>query len=156
MSEQNINEESYEIDLNDISESNGSSTGGLVGKSSVKEVIEAASGVDPSRFWVIMMIALIIALSSVVMFGGGYLVNQISKKEVELEKKEILVESLRKEIKDCPQNTLDNLKKQQQAIEDLKANVLQDRALIKEINVIKKQDINELKKINTKLKDVVK
>ena len=63
---------------------------------------------------------------------------------------------MRKEIKDCTQNTLDNLKKQQQAIEDLKANVLEDRALIKEINVMKTQDINELKKINTKLKDVVK
>ena len=53
MSEQNINEESYEIDLNDMSESNGSSTGGLVGKSSVKEVIDTSD--DKQNVYVVII-----------------------------------------------------------------------------------------------------
>lgn len=148
MSEQNINneEESYEIPSNDMSESNSGE--GLVGKSSVKEVIEAASGIDPTRFWIVFMVGLVIALASTLMFGGGYIVKQV-------EIKDNVITGLRQELKDCPEKTLTDLKKQNEVIEQLRNNVLYNSSRINEIQIDTKNDINSLKETNKKLKNAV-
>ena len=148
MSEQNINneEQSYEIPSNDMSES--SEGGGLVGKSSVKEVIEAASGIDPTRFWIVFMVGLVISLASIIMFGGAYILKQNDIKDA-------TIVGLRQELKDCPEKTLMDLKRQNEAIEQLRNNVLYNSSRINEIKIDTKDDINSLKEINKKLKTAV-
>ena len=146
MSEQDLNnEERYEMPENDLSEN--SENGGLVGKSPVKEIIDSAGAVDPSRFWIVFMVALILALAAVIVFAGGYLVDQGKDKD-----KEIV--ELRKELKDCPQKTLNDLKRQQQDIEDLKNSVLYNNSRIQEIKQEKLQDVKEEKEMNAKLKNI--
>ena len=146
MSEQDLNnEERYEMPENDLSEN--SESGGLVGKSPVKEIIDSAGAVDPSRFWIVFMVALILALAAVIVFAGGYLVDQGKDKD-----KEIV--ELRKELKDCPQKTLNDLKRQQQDIEDLKNSVLYNNSRIQEIKQEKLQDVKEEKEMNVKLKNI--
>lgn len=147
MSEQDLNnEERYEMPENDLSEN--SENGGLVGKSPVKEIIDSAGAVDPSRFWIVFMVALILALTAVIVFAGGYLVDQGKNKD-----KEIV--ELRKELKDCPQKTLDDLKKQQDAIDALKQNALYDQEKIQSIKKEKQEDLDRLEKINNQLKTQV-
>lgn len=145
MSEQNLNEERYNIPTNDLEEAPDKS-GGLLGKSSIKEVIEAASGIDPSRFWIVFMVALILSLAAVVTLGGGYLVEQGKAKD-----KEIL--TLRQEIKDCPEKTLDDFRKQQETIDALRRGVINDSERIQQI---KSEKINDLQKLEVINKQVTK
>ena len=146
MSEQNINNESYdEIPTNDINISSKDSS--LIGGSSVAETINAAGGVDPSRFWVVFMIALIIALASTVTLGGGYLVNQLNKKDVE-------ISALRVKLEECPQKALYDLQKQQRAIEEIKQNVINNSNRIQEIKYERLKDVKNLEQMDKKLKSV--
>ena len=146
MSEQNINNESYdEIPTNDINTSSKDSS--LIGGSSVAETINAAGGVDPSRFWVVFMIALIIALASTIAFGGGYLVKQLDKKDIE-------IAALRVKLEECPQKALDDLQKQQRAIEEIKQNVINNSNRIQEIKYEKLKDVKNLEQMDKKLESV--
>lgn len=145
MSEQDINtEETYEIPSNDMGGDKGEGGSGLVSKSSIKEVIEAASGIDPSRFWIIFMVALVIALAGVITFGGGYLVEQGKQKDKD-------IAALRIELKECPQKTFEDLRKQQEAIDALKSGAIYDRDRIQQIKEEKIQDLNKLKIIDNQL-----
>ena len=146
MSEQDINNESYdEIPTNDINTSSKDSS--LIGGSSVAETINAAGGVDPSRFWVVFMIALIIALASTVGFGGGYLIKQLDKKDTE-------ISALRVKLEECPQKALDDLQKQQRAIEEIKQNVINNSNRIQEIKYEKLKDVKNLEQMDKKLESV--
>lgn len=150
MSEQDLNnqeEPNYEIPENDISENLNNS--GLVGKSSVKEVIDAASGIDPTRFWIVFMVVLIIALASTIMFGGGYLIKQGDIKD------NTIVE-LRKELKECPQKTLNDLKQQQRDIEELRNSVIYNSNRIQEIKQDKIEDVTDEKNMKNKLENINK
>lgn len=139
MQDEELNNEGYEIPTENIGEDVK-----LVQRSTVAEVITAASNVDPSRFWIVFMIALILALTSAVVFGGGYLVDQGKKKDHE-------ITELRKELKACPEATLENFKKQQQAIDELKSGLLENRGRIQEIKKEKIEEVNNLKHIEKKL-----
>lgn len=144
MSEQDLNnEKAYEMQENDIP--NSSNSEGLVGKSTVKEIIDSAGNIDPSRFWIVFMIALILGLASIIIFAGGYLIDQGNQKD-----KDIAV--LRTELKDCPDKTLEDLKKQQEAIDALKQNALYDQMRIQEIKNQKEADLKKLEKIDNQLK----
>lgn len=146
MSEQNINNESYdEIPTNDINTSSKDLP--LIGGSSVTDTINAAGGVDPSRFWVVFMIALIIALASTIAFGGGYLVKQLDKKDIE-------IAVLRVKLEECPQKALDDLQKQQRAIEEIKQNVINNSNRIQEIKYERLKDVKNLEQMNKKLESV--
>lgn len=147
MSEQDLNNnESYpEIPSNDMSET---SDKGLVGKSSVGDIITAASGIDPTRFWIVFMVGLVIALASIIMFGGGYILKQS-------EIKDNTILALRQELKDCPEKTLIDLKKQTEAIDQLRNNVLYNSSRINEIKTDAREDIQDLKEVNKKLKNVI-
>lgn len=144
MSEQDLNNEPpYEIPSNDLSDKSPTG-GGLVGGSEVKDIIDSAAGVDPSRFWIVFMIAIIIALAATVIGGGKYLMNQGEKKDTE-------ITELRKELKECPEKALDQILRQQQTIEDIKAGTISNGTRIQQIKKEKTEEINELKKINTTL-----
>ena len=148
MSENDINNESYdEIPTNDtdISKSDRS----IIGGSSVADTINAAGGVDPSRFWVVFMIALIIALAAIITFGGGYLVKQLDKKDEE-------IATLRVKLEECPQKTLDDLQRQQQAIEDIKQGVISNANRIKELKLEKTEDVENLEQLDKKLENATR
>lgn len=148
MSEHDINNESYdEIPTNDINTSKSDKS--LIGGSPVADTINAAGGVDPSRFWVVFMIALIIALASTIAFGGGYLVKQLDKKDDEIAK-------LRVKLEDCPQKTLDDLQRQQQAIEDIKQGVISNANRIKELKLEKTEDVENLEQLDKKLENATR
>lgn len=147
MPEQDINNEYPEIPTNDMNEDSGGK--GLVGQSQVKDIIDSASGIDPTRFWIVFMVALIIGLASTLVFGGHYLVNQGENKDVE-------IATLRKEIKECPQKTLEDLKKQQETIEQLRTGAINDSYRIQEIKKEKTENLERLQLINNKLINEVK
>lgn len=149
MPEQDINhqEQNYEIPENDMSENSNNS--GLVGKSSVKEVIEAASGIDPTRFWIVFMVGLIIALASTIMFGGAYVIKQG-------ENKDAVILDLRKELKECPQKTLNDLKQQQRDIEELRNGVIYNSNRIKEMKQDETEDLTDEKTMKEKLENINK
>lgn len=148
MSEQDINNESYdEIPTNDIDISKSDKS--LIGGSSVADTINAAGGVDPSRFWVVFMIALIIALAAIITFGGGYLVEQLDKKDDE-------IAILRVKLEDCPQKTLEDLQRQQQAIEDIKQGVISNTNRIKELKLEKTKDVENLEQLDKKLENATR
>lgn len=147
MPEQNINNEqnTYQIPENDVS---NTSDNGLIGKSSVENIITAAAGIDPTRFWIVFMVGLIIALASTIMFGGAYVIKQG-------ENKDAVILDLRKELKECPEKTLIDLKKQTEAIDQLRNSVLYNSSKIDEIKTDTREDIRDLKEVNNKLKTVV-
>ena len=148
MSEQDINNESYdEIPTNDIDISKSDKS--LIGGSSVADTINAAGGVDPSRFCVVFMIALIIALAAIITFGGGYLVEQLDKKDDE-------IAILRVKLEDCPQKTLEDLQRQQQAIEDIKQGVISNTNRIKELKLEKTKDVENLEQLDKKLENATR
>ena len=148
MSENDINNESYdEIPTNDIDISKSDRS--IIGGSSVADTINAAGGVDPSRFWVVFMIALIIALAAIITFGGGYLVKQLDKKDEE-------IATLRVKLEECPQKTLDDLQRQQQAIEDIKQGVISNANRIKELKLEKTEDVENLEQLDKKLENATR
>lgn len=147
MSEQDINNEYPEMPTNNMNEDSGGT--GLVGQSQVKDIIDSAAGIDPTRFWIVFMVALIIGLASTLVFGGRYLVNQGENKDVE-------ITTLRQEIKECPQKTLEDLKKQQETIEQLRTGAINDSYRIQEIKKEKTENLERLQLINNKLINEVK
>ena len=148
MSENDINNESYdEIPTNDIDISKSDKS--IIGGSSVADTINAAGGVDPSRFWIVFMIALIISLATIITFGGGYLVKQLDKKDNE-------IATLRVKLEDCPQKTLDDLQRQQQAIEDIKQGVISNANRLKELKLEKTKDVENLEQLDKKLENATR
>lgn len=148
MSENDINNESYdEIPTNDINPSKSDKS--IIGGSSVADTINAAGGVDPSRFWIVFMIALIISLAAIITFGGGYLVKQLDKKDNE-------IVTLRVKLEDCPQKTLYDLQRQQQAIEDIKQGVISNANRLKELKLEKTEDVENLEQLDKKLENATR
>ena len=125
MPEQDINSnEPYEMPTNDMSSNPNDSN--LIRGSSIADTINAAGGIDPTRFWIVFMVGLIIALASTIMFGGAYVIKQG-------ENKDTVILDLRKELKECPQKTLNDLKQQQRDIEELRNGVIYNGNRIQEI-----------------------
>ena len=148
MPEQDINSnEPYEMPTNDMSSNPNDSN--LIGGSPIADTINAAGGIDPTRFWIVFMVGLIIALASTIMFGGGYLIKQGDIKD------NTIVE-LRKELKECPQKTLNDLKQQQRDIEELRNGVIYNGNRIEEIKQDKIEDVIDEKNMKEKLENINK
>lgn len=148
MPEQDINSnEPYEIPTNDMSSNPNDSN--LIGGSSIADTINAAGGIDPTRFWMVFMVGLIIALASTIMFGGAYVIKQG-------ENKDAVILDLRKELKECPQKTLNDLKQQQRHIEELRNGVIYNSNRIKEMKQDKTEDLTDEKTMKEKLENINK
>ena len=148
MPEQDINSnEPYEMPTNDMSSNTNDSN--LIGGSSIADTINAAGGIDPTRFWIVFMVGLIIALASTIMFGGAYVIKQG-------ENKDAIILDLRKELKECPQKTLNDLKQQQRDIEELRNGVIYNSNRIKEMKQDKTEDLTDGKTMKEKLENINK
>ena len=149
MPEQDINNEhSYpEMPSNDMKDDSGGK--GLVGQSQVKDIIDSVSGVDPSRFWMVVIILIGLLLAGSISGGLYYLITQNKELKAEIVKKDL-------EIKECPQKTLEDLKKQQGTIEQLRTGAINDSYRIQEIKKEKTENLERLQLINNKLINEVK
>lgn len=113
------------------------------------DIITASSNIDPSKFWIVFMVLLIMALASTVMFGGGYLVEQGREKDKK-------ITQLEKDLRECPNKTLEDLKKQQQAIEEIRSGLLLDRGRVNKMENSTSDDVQKLQEIDVKLNNKLK
>ena len=140
MSEPQINEnelQNYEIPITDLT-SEGNNP--ILSPSTGADVITAVGGVTPERFWMVFMVIISIALGLFIFIGGGYLANEISSKNNE-------IVQLKKELKECPEETLNRIKEEQLKFQELKEIVKLDSAKIDNALTKKKQRLKSLKEI---------
>ena len=140
MSEPQINEnelQNYEIPITDLT-SEGNNP--ILSPSTGADVITAIGGVTPERFWMVFMVIISIALGLFTFIGGGYLANEISSKNSE-------INQLKKELKECPEETLNRVKEEQLKFQELKEIVKSDSAKINSALIKKKERLKNLKEI---------
>ena len=140
MSEPQINEnelQNYEIPITDLT-SEGNNP--ILSPSTGADVITAIGGVTPERFWMVFMVIISIALGLFTFIGGGYLANEISSKNSE-------INQLKKELKECPEETLNRIKEEQLKFQELKEIVKSDSAKINSALIKKKERLKNLKEI---------
>ena len=140
MSEPQVNNDelqNYEIPITDLT-SDGNNP--ILSPSTGADVITAVGGVTPERFWMVFMVIISIALGLFIFIGGGYLANEISTKNNE-------IIQLKKELKECPEETLNRIKEEQLKFQELKEIVKLDSAKIDNALTKKKQRLKSLKEI---------
>ena len=140
MSETQINEnelQNYEIPITDLT-SEGNNP--ILSPSTGADVITAIGGVTPERFWMVFMVIISIALGLFTFIGGGYLANEISSKNSE-------INQLKKELKECPEETLNRIKEEQLKFQELKEIVKSDSEKIDSALIKKKERLKSLKEI---------
>lgn len=140
MSEPQINEnelQNYEIPITDLT-SEGNNP--ILSPSTGADVITAVGGVTPERFWMVFMVIISIALGLFIFIGGGYLANEISSKNNE-------IIQLKKELKECPEETLNRIKEEQLKFQELKEIVKSDSVKINSALIKKKERLKNLKEI---------
>ena len=129
--------QNYEIPITDLT-SDGNNP--ILSPSTGADVITAVGGVTPERFWMVFMVIISIALGLFIFIGGGYLANEISSKNNE-------IIQLKKELKECPEETLNRIKEEQLKFQELKEIVKLDSAKIDNTLTKKKQRLKTLKEI---------
>ena len=140
MSEPQINEnelQNYEIPITDLT-SEGNNP--ILSPSTGADVITAIGGVTPERFWMVFMVIISIALGLFTFIGGRYLANEISSKNNE-------IIQLKKELKECPEETLNRIKEEQLKFQELKEIVKSDSVKINSALIKKKERLKNLKEI---------
>ena len=140
MSEPQVNNDelqNYEMPITDLTSDGGNP---ILSPSTVADVITAVGGVTPERFWMVFMVIISIALGLFIFIGGGYLANEISSKNNE-------IIQLKKELKECPEETLNRIKEEQLKFQELKEIVKLDSAKIDNALAKKKQRLKSLKEI---------
>ena len=140
MSEPQINEnelQNYEIPITDLT-SEGNNP--ILSPSTGADVITAVGGVTPERFWMVFMVIISIALGLFIFIGGGYLANEISSKNNE-------IIQLKKELKECPEETLNRIKEEQLKFQELKEIVKSDSVKINSALIKKEERLKNLKEI---------
>ena len=140
MSEPQVNNDelqNYEMPITDLT-SDGDNP--ILSPSTGADVITAVGGVTPERFWMVFMVIISIALGLFIFIGGGYLANEISSKNNE-------IIQLKKELKECPEETLNRIKEEQLKFQELKEIVKLDSAKIDNALTKKKQRLKGLKEI---------
>ena len=140
MPEPQINEnelQNYEMPITDLTDDKGNP---ILSPSTGADLITAVGGVTPERFWMVFMVIISIALGLFIFIGGGYLANEISSKNIE-------ITQLKKELKECPEETLNRIKKEQLKFQELKEIVKLDSAKIDNALAKKKQRLKGLKEI---------
>ena len=86
------------------------------------------------------MVIISIALGLFTFIGGGYLANEISSKNSE-------INQLKKELKECPEETLNRIKEEQLKFQELKEIVKSDSEKIDSALIKKKERLKSLKEI---------
>lgn len=129
--------QNYEMPITDLT-SDGNNP--ILSPSTGADVITAVGGVTPERFWMVFMVIISIALGLFIFIGGGYLANEISSKNNE-------IIQLKKELKECPEETLNRIKEEQLKFQELKEIVKLDSAKIDNALAKKKQRLKSLKEI---------
>ena len=129
--------QNYEIPITDLT-SDGNNP--ILSPSTGADVITAVGGVTPERFWMVFMVIISIALGLFIFIGGGYLANEISSKNNE-------ITQLKKELKECPEETLNRIKEEQLKFQELKEIVKSDSAKIDSALIKKKERLKSLKEI---------
>lgn len=129
--------QNYEIPITDLT-SDGNNP--ILSPSTGADVITAVGGVTPERFWMVFMVIISIAIGLFIFIGGGYLANEISSKNNE-------IIQLKKELKECPEETLNRIKEEQLKFQELKEIVKLDSAKIDNTLTKKKQRLKSLKEI---------
>ena len=140
MPEPQINEnelQNYEMPITDLTDDKGNP---ILSPSTGADIITAVGGVTPERFWMVFMVIISIALGLFIFIGGGYLANEISTKNNE-------ITQLKKELKECPEETLNRIKEEQLKFQELKEIVKLDSAKIDNALAKKKQRLKSLKEI---------
>ena len=140
MSEPQVNNDelqNYEMPITDLTSDVGNP---ILSPSTGADVITAVGGVTPERFWMVFMVIISIALGLFIFIGGGYLANEISSKNNE-------IIQLKKELKECPEETLNRIKEEQLKFQELKEIVKLDSAKIDNALAKKKQRLKGLKEI---------
>lgn len=140
MSEPQVNNDelqNYEVPITDLTSDVGNP---ILSPSTGADVITAVGGVTPERFWMVFMVIISIALGLFIFIGGGYLANEISSKNNE-------ITQLKKELKECPEETLNRIKEEQLKFQELKEIVKLDSAKIDNALAKKKQRLKSLKEI---------
>lgn len=140
MPEPQINEnelQNYEMPITDLTDDKGNP---ILSPSTGADIITAVGGVTPERFWMVFMVIISIALGLFIFIGGGYLANEISSKNNE-------ITQLKKELKECPEETLNRIKEEQLKFQELKEIVKLDSAKIDNALAKKKQRLKSLKEI---------
>ena len=129
--------QNYKMPITDLT-SDGNNP--ILSPSTGADVITAVGGVTPERFWMVFMVIISIALGLFIFIGGGYLANEISSKNNE-------IIQLKKELKECPEETLNRIKEEQLKFQELKEIVKLDSAKIDNALTKKKQRLKSLKEI---------
>ena len=140
MSESQINEnelQNYEMPITDLTGDKGNP---ILSPSTGADIITAVGGVTPERFWMVFMVIISIALGLFIFIGGGYLANEISSKNNE-------ITQLKKELKECPEETLNRIKEEQLKFQELKEIVKSDSDKIDSALIKKKERLKSLKEI---------
>ena len=140
MPEPQINEneiQNYEMPITDLTDDKGNP---ILSPSTGADIITAVGGVTPERFWMVFMVIISIALGIFIFIGGGYLANEISSKNNE-------ITQLKKELKECPEETLNRVKEEQLKFQELKEIVKSDSEKIDSALIKKKESLKSLKEI---------
>lgn len=137
------NTEPYQMPTQDVSEN------GVVGKSQVADIITATGNLQSEKFWMVVMIIIMLALGGGTVFWIQNLYGQLGGKDVEIGKKEAKIELLEKELKECPDKTLAELQETYIKIQELRGEIQTTKMQVDESN-------RELIDTNNKLKQIEK
>lgn len=125
------------------------SGGGAIGQSSASDIITATGNIDPNKFWMVVMIILMLGLGGGAVFWIQSLYAEINTLDSRLAKKDVKIEQLEKQLDEAPQKTLDELLQTHQKIQELRGEIKYTDKKIEEGN-------RELLETNDKLKQIEK
>ena len=140
MSEEH-NTDPYQMPTQDVSEN------GIVGKSPVADIITATGNLQSEKFWMVVMIIIMLALGGGTVFWINNLYGQLGGKDLEIGKKEAKIELLEKDLKECPDKALAELQETYRKIQELRGEIKTTKIQVDESN-------RELMETNDKLKQI--
>jgi septal ring factor EnvC (AmiA/AmiB activator) len=137
------NMEPYEMPAHEMPE------GGALGKSPVADIITATGNLQSDKFWMVVLIIAFLALGGGTIFWINNLYKELGNKDKEIGRKDTKIELLEKDLKDCPEKAIQELKQTHITIQEL-------RGEIKSTNIEVDESNRELRETNNKLKQIEK
>lgn len=134
----NNNEEytPYEIPTDEVKND------GIIGKSPISEIIRETGNLNPTRFWMTVMVIIMLAI-------GVGMTMWVNKLYEEIGRKDIRITELEKAVQEAPQKAIDQLRETHKTIQELRGEIKSSGEKVEKSNT-------ELLKTNDKLKEIEK
>lgn len=134
----NNNEEytPYEIPTDEVKND------GIIGQSPISDIIRETGNLNPTRFWMTVMVIIMLAI-------GVGMTMWVNKLYEEIGRKDLRITELEKAVQEAPQKAIDQLRETHKTIQELRGEIKSTGEKVEKSNT-------ELLKTNDKLKEIEK